>query len=1244
MKPKNLYYILAFSVVIFLAAFVIEKQLYRKELNYDRYSLNAQKNLQKEEQRIGFFLNDVYLKIKNETGWSRNANASLNAITTDISGFSLFVFYKDSLRYWSDNSALISNTEVKNIGNQQAIQLKNGWYEIFKKPAGDKLIVALLLIKHEYAIENEYLVNDFNEVLQLPEHAQISQIKSERIFPVKSATGNLLFSLSFNNVDSVSSEYVWLGLLYLLSIFSFLLFCYLFIRHIFKHNPVYALLLIFAVVGLRILTILYHFPEAIYNLPLFSPKYYASSLMLNSLGDLLISSVIFCFIIISLYYYYEEKSERMQQHNKIKTSLRVIFIWLFTFIFSVLINYLLSSLILNSKISFNINNVFELTGYSIIGFLVIGILLFSFYLVCDGGIRFISKTHFTLLHIAILFLLTQGLFLIILLSYRTTELFEDYGVSAFLLANLLIIFIGFVRKTSGRGFSFTGYILFILAFSAYAAQTIFEFNKIRERDSRIAIASKLENEQDIIAEYLFEDIANKVRADKYIVSDLSAAYRNLLSASATGEMLERRLMRQYFNGYWEKYDIRIKSFNPDGLPINTGGDPTWSLDYFQQQIESSGKPTYSPNLYYTSSESGRISYIGRITVPFPEMADSIAGTIMLELSAKFLKDDSGYPDLLLSNKIPLKRDLSNYSYAKYQNGMLVNQFGKYSYNLLSVYYEKYYNRNVQEQFANFDGRSHLFYKSGKDGLIIISTITPGPLELVTLFSYIFSFFCLIFIAIYVIVRLTRTYYRFSFAFKNRIQVTVISIVVTAMLLIGASTIYYIMTNYSNNQILRLRERLNSIVFALSKDLSDEKKLGGNVSDELSNKFANLYSVLNVEFNIYNTAGYLIYSTQPKLFEQDIAARTMNRVAFQEFNVGLRSNYVNFEKIGTLGFLTGYAAVRNSGNVTIGYLNLPYFAKQSELKKEISSFLVALINIYVLLFAFSVGVTFIISTRITHPLKIIQERMSKVKLGIRNEQIEWKGKDEIGDLVTEYNRMIDEMSNSARKLAKSERESAWREMAKQVAHEIKNPLTPMKLSVQHLQRAYRDKSVNLDEIMQRFSHTLVEQIDTLSSIATEFSNFAQMPKANFEVLDLTAIVKSIVDLYRETEKVKVYFNDKINGSCDVYADREQMLRVFTNLVKNAMQAIPEEREGVVEVKLHSENEKYVVAVKDNGQGISAERVQKIFTPNFTTKTGGTGLGLAMVKNIVENSNGEIWFETIENTGTTFFVALPKYTET
>jgi len=273
------------------------------------------------------------------------------------------------------------------------------------------------------------------------------------------------------------------------------------------------------------------------------------------------------------------------------------------------------------------------------------------------------------------------------------------------------------------------------------------------------------------------------------------------------------------------------------------------------------------------------------------------------------------------------------------------------------------------------------------------------------------------------------------------------------------------------------------------------------------------------------------------------------------------------------------------------------------------------------------------------LFLIQEKLSNIRLGRKNELIEYRQQDEIGELVKEYNRMVDELAVSAEKLARSERESAWREMAKQVAHEIKNPLTPMKLSIQHLQKAWEEKSPQLPEIFQRIAKTLVEQIDTLSTIATEFSHFAQMPRAKKENIDLNEVLKSTIDLFKELPGISIIFSEDEKKKF-VFADKEQLIRLFSNLLKNASQAIPSEKPGVILVSIRSDANNFIISIKDNGTGISNPQLDKIFTPNFTTKSGGMGLGLSIAKSIVESSGGSVWFETATGEGTTFFISLPS----
>jgi signal transduction histidine kinase len=465
------------------------------------------------------------------------------------------------------------------------------------------------------------------------------------------------------------------------------------------------------------------------------------------------------------------------------------------------------------------------------------------------------------------------------------------------------------------------------------------------------------------------------------------------------------------------------------------------------------------------------------------------------------------------------------------------------------------------------------------------------------------------------------------------------IVLTSLALFGGGTIYYIKQQFETKNRENISEKIHSILMEMESKLIEEKELSDDMSEYISFTLKKFSNVFFTDINLYDTNGNLYASSRPKVFDEGLTSKKMNPEAFLQIAVFERAEFIHDERIGKLEYLSAYIPFKNKDGKLLSYLNLPYFAKQNELEKEISGFLVALINIYVLLFALSIVSAILISNYVTKPLKLIQDKLSKIKLGKTNELIEWQEMDEIGSLVSEYNRMIVELTKSAELLAKSERESAWREMAKQVAHEIKNPLTPMKLSIQHLQRIWKDDAPDMDQKVERLTQTIIEQIDTLSSIATEFSNFAKMPKANLEKINVQEILLNSIALFQDSENIHIDFENKTTDNAFVLADKEQLLRVFNNLIKNAIQAIPEDRKGEIQIGLKEEDQFYIISIKDNGIGINEDAFDKIFVPNFTTKTGGMGLGLAMVKSIIESSNGKIRFETNPPEGSTFFVAIP-----
>jgi nitrogen fixation/metabolism regulation signal transduction histidine kinase len=291
----------------------------------------------------------------------------------------------------------------------------------------------------------------------------------------------------------------------------------------------------------------------------------------------------------------------------------------------------------------------------------------------------------------------------------------------------------------------------------------------------------------------------------------------------------------------------------------------------------------------------------------------------------------------------------------------------------------------------------------------------------------------------------------------------------------------------------------------------------------------------------------------------------------------------------------------------------------------------------LLLAISIILAIVMSNWVTKPLRFLQTNLSLIQFGKKNQIIEYDKNDEIGVLIREYNKKLLELEQTAEQLAKSERESAWRDMAKQVAHEIKNPLTPMKLSIQQMMRVFEKENPAAKEKVDRLANSLIEQIDGLTRIANEFSNFAKMPSPLLEKVELVDIIKNVISIF-EQEGVAIKFESSDN-IIELQADKDQLIRAINNLLQNSIQAFDSKKDGVIRISIEVGDDFCKISIKDNGKGIPADRQNKVFVPYFTTKSTGTGIGLSITKQIIENHNGKIYFESQENKGTIFFVELP-----
>lgn len=601
-----------------------------------------------------------------------------------------------------------------------------------------------------------------------------------------------------------------------------------------------------------------------------------------------------------------------------------------------------------------------------------------------------------------------------------------------------------------------------------------------------------------------------------------------------------------------------------------------------------------------------------------------------------MSEGIGFPELLLPLNSVENKMKNDFSFAKYYNGELVDRGGKFNYALFS---EDYRLKGENIFFNSWDGYEHCIYKYSANGFVIVSRQVTRIKDYLISFPYIFVFYFLIVLVFNYLSHPTFNLPKRKSSLKGKIQFSIVGIVFSTLLIVGSVTVFYIMSNYKNNYQNELIDKINSVSIELEQVVENTQFPFHYETEKLDYELTRISDVFQTDINLYDLSGCLVATSRPEVYEKGLISTMMNNRAFYELNSFHPSSFLQQEQIGDMDFLSAYVPVLDDDGQKTGYVNIPYFTHEKVFRQEITTFILAFINIYVFLLLTSILIAYFISSRITVPLRLIREHLQGVQFGKNPTPIRYRSDDELGILIAEYNRKVEELAESAELLARSERESAWREMARQIAHEIKNPLTPMKLNIQFLQRTDPKSVDNYEEILNRVSYTIIEQIDNLSAIATEFSNFAKMPRANNELFNLSQRLMEIISLFDYTGECE--FETRFSGIEKemVFADKEQFSRAIINLIKNSIQAIPDDRKGKIIIEIEKEFSTILIGVTDNGKGIPEELQERIFVPNFTTKTSGTGLGLAITKSIVENFGGEIWFSSIPDQGTTFFIRIP-----
>ena len=479
----------------------------------------------------------------------------------------------------------------------------------------------------------------------------------------------------------------------------------------------------------------------------------------------------------------------------------------------------------------------------------------------------------------------------------------------------------------------------------------------------------------------------------------------------------------------------------------------------------------------------------------------------------------------------------------------------------------------------------------------------------------------------------------------------ILLVFVSFLLIGITTSFQITENSLYYHELRL-DRKEAQLQRAFKILFNEKSkqpdnqlsylfnrrpdLGINIStvldEELKQEIFNISDIQNIDFTLYDLDGSLVGSTVNEGFSS-----TLSKNLIDDLSNSKDLNIVQKNEFEDQLYRSSFSYIMDINNRPIWILNLPYVDDDKLNAYEIRSFIINIAQVYILLFVLAIIISYFVSSYITNPISELVKKMRQMRLDKSNKKIRTNvSSKEMFTLVSSYNNMVAQIDDNVKQISKSQRELAWREMAKQVAHEIKNPLTPMKLSVQSFKQRFNSKDPKIEEKIQDFSDTLVQQIDVLSSISTAFSHFAELPAQKNENIDIISTTKLALEIFNEKN---ISFESKID-SLKVKIDRTTLIRIITNLVKNSIQATDNVSQAKIIVRIKKARDKAIIEIEDNGIGISRKNRDKIFEPKFTTKSKGMGLGLSIIKNLVTNYNGEIDFKSTKGK-TTFKIELPVY---
>jgi two-component system, NtrC family, nitrogen regulation sensor histidine kinase NtrY len=1149
-----------------------------------------------------------------------------------------YIFEEDGTPiYWSDFTYIPDFEILRMQTNQYLLEDNRGIYfskkRRFTRNEKGYWLVQVYPLYFKREIQNEYLQSGFNKAIFGNDFITLSGSKQEGFLDIYGEKGDYFFSLRFEQGYQPIEQTNNLTLL--VFFFSLLLLVlitgYGFIKTIWNKGKgglavFYAVLILFSI---RLFMLLFGFPQDYFDYDLFDSSKYASSWLNPSLGDLLLNVVCFS-VIFSMLLGLMRKDKFLRKFNALKRkySKWIFYLLIYTFSLLLLVVFygLYINILSNAQWELNILSLPSLDYFKIISLLIIFIGASGYILFSILGLSLLLEVNQEEKTYALKILVIFSTPIVIFLAF-----FNWIHLLAFL--SHVIFLISIASFNLYRNIFKLGLNTFLTFFFAclvaaiitgIAAHDVFLKNQMQ---SKLRFGRQQLVENDVMAEFFLADIMSRISEDLFIKN-------SLVDPLQSKEPIERKIRRIHMTNYFDQYALRVKVFNASGDNVLVRNDEE-TLESLRFSYVKSDFATSVRDLYFIKGNEESVSNQYFSFIPLYR-DDVFIGTIYLELKQLRILPGAVFPKLLMDRNYLSNFNDKDYNYAVFQDGELLYAVGVFNYrasgfkDLLDIsalfstgiYRKKYH---------------HLGVKSEERQIVVSSPIYPVYYILadISLFFLAFILLTLISVMIYAFVRGLKT---FDFNYATKLQMYLNFAFFFPILIISAIILGLLANSYQEELHRQYFQKATLIKDNLST-LMEKQEAGVVEKEEFYEEVNRLAGTTNMEINVYDEKGYLLLSSQPNIFDKKILTKYINPNAIVEVVEGQNNLVLLQEKVGRLNYKAVYSAVRSSDGQNIqAIISIPFFESETELDILIADVLSNILNIFVLVFILFLFVSYFVSKNLTFPFKLLTQKLKTTELE-NNEPMYWPVKDEIGLLVNEYNNMLFKLEASKNILASTEKESAWREMAKQVAHEIKNPLTPMKLTLQHLLRLQAEGRLEDPQMLKKPVETLILQVDILSDIATSFSTFAKMPLPKNEIMDFRKVVQETLELFKNREKGVISFEDEsTTDKLSVLGDDQLFGRVISNLIINGIQSVEEGIGPMIRVILREKRGKVILEIKDNGKGIPDELKEKIFLPNFSTKSEGSGLGLAIAKRGVETAGGNIWFETVEGKGSSFFLSF------